>query len=161
MPPTMLTLTPPDAEWMARAACAGYWDLMESTEEKDERAAKDVCAACPVWEACRAWTLSLPPRQDVAGVAGGLTEKQRDQARRRIRRRLPTAPEEPRACTRGKECVHGEVMQPASEFYRRPRYPAGRETQCRTCCQKKCRERKAAKKAAQAGQTTDVKGIAS
>lgn len=157
MPPTSLTLTPPDTGWMAKAACAGYWTLMESTEERDEKVAKDLCRACPVWEACRAWTLSLPPRQDVYGVAGGMTAKERELVRRRLRRRLPTGPEGPRACTR---C---EVMQPAAEFYQRPRYPGGRETQCRSCCQEKNRDRKAAKRAALAAavQTTDLEGIAS
>jgi hypothetical protein len=93
---TSLTLTPPDAEWMAEAVCAGYWELMESTEEKDEKAAKDLCRACPVWEACRAWTLSLPPRQDVDGIAGGLTRIERDRVRRSRRRghsaRIDVAP---------------------------------------------------------------------
>jgi hypothetical protein len=158
MAPTSLTLTPPDAGWMAQAACAGYWELMESTEEKDERAAKDLCRACPVWQECRAWTLSLPVRQDVAGDAGGLTEKQRDQARRRIRRsRPPVTAEPPKTCT---GC--GET-KPASQFYPRPKRRGGRESRCNVCSTRQAQERRAAKKAALtvAEQTTDVKGIAS
>jgi hypothetical protein len=144
MPPTSLTLTPPDAGWMAQAACAGYWELMESTEEKDERAAIDVCASCPVWEACRAWTLSLPPRQDVAGVAGGLTEKQRDRARRRIRRSKPSEPKETKRCPRCRE------EKSVGQFYLRPERADGRDAYCRTCCVELTQERRAAKKAAMA-----------
>jgi hypothetical protein len=151
---TSLTLTPPDAEWMAEAVCAGYWLLMESTEEKDERAAKDLCRTCPVWEACRAWTLSLPGRQDVAGVAGGLTEKQRDQARRRIRRSRPPGDEPDKKCTG--PC--GET-KPANQFYMRPRLRGGRESRCNVCCTAANRGYREAKKARE--QTTDVKGIAS
>jgi WhiB family redox-sensing transcriptional regulator len=135
-----LTLTPPDAEWMRQARCAGYWDLMESAEEKDERAAKDLCQSCPVWEQCRAWTLSLPPRQDVAGVAGGLTEKQRDQARRRRRRSRPAA-EPP------KECTGCGEPKPADQFYLRPKHRGGRESRCSTCCSAQAQAHRAKKAA--------------
>jgi WhiB family redox-sensing transcriptional regulator len=151
-----LTLTPPDAEWMRQARCAGYWDLMESTEEKDERAAKDLCQSCPVWEQCRAWTLSLPPRQDVAGVAGGLTQKQRERQRRRIRRSRPPEPKETKRCPRCRE------TKSLGQFYVRPERADGRDAYCRTCCVELTQERRAAKEAAPtADQTTDVKGIAS
>lgn len=154
MPPTTLTLTPPDAGWMAQAACAGYWTLMESTEERDEKAAVDLCRACPVWEQCRAWTLSLPPRQDVAGVAGGLTEKQREAARRRVRRRArPLEPVETKRCARCKE------TKPVGQFYLRQGRKDGRDAYCRTCCVERTQEQRAAKRSAE--QTTDVKGIAS
>lgn len=149
---TALTLTPPDGAWMKEAACAGRWTLMQGTEDGDVEAAKALCESCPVWEACRAWVLSLPPREDVEGVAGGLTRDERDKIRRRIRR--AKAPEPPRACTR---C--GDVKS-AEDFYRRPTYPSGRESQCRNCCMERNRISKAAKRAA-AKLAKDVKGIAS
>jgi hypothetical protein len=152
MPPTLLTLTPPDAEWMAKAICHGRGTLMEAETPAAEKLAKAMCHACPVEDACARWTLSLPPREDVSGVAGGMTAKERELVRRRIRRGTMTGPEEPRACSRGKECVHGEVKQPAHEFYQRPRYPGGRERQCRTCCQKRYRANRAARKAAEAAE---------
>jgi hypothetical protein len=124
---TSLSLAPPDAEWMEKAACRGLSGLMDSTEERDEKLAKDVCRACPVWERCRAWTLSLPPSKDVAGVAGGLTEKERDRARRRRRRARPVN-EPPKTCNG--PC--GET-QAATEFYPRPSGKGGREAVCRTC----------------------------
>lgn len=143
MPPTALTLTPPDAEWMAEAACAGYWELMESTEERDEKAAKDVCKACPVWERCRAWTLSLPPRQDVCGMAGGMTAKERDKARRRIRRSRPQEPKETKRCPRCRE------TKSVGQFYLRPERKDGRDAYCRTCCVELTQERRAAKRASE------------
>jgi hypothetical protein len=42
-----------------------------------ERKALAVCDACPVLDACRAWALTTP----VSGVAGGLTELQRNRVR--------------------------------------------------------------------------------
>lgn len=147
MPPTALTLTPPDPEWLDRKdlPCRLNPSLMDAEHKDDVERARSVCAVCPVWRRCRDWTLSLPPGKDVSGVAGGLTVEERQKARRKIRR---TRTEPPRACTRGTECVHGEVLQPATEFYRRPAYPSGRESQCKTCCQARNRANKAAKRAA-------------
>jgi hypothetical protein len=145
MPPTALTLKPPDGEWVCRGVCRRDPDRMDGTTPMQVEDAKRMCWSCPVITSCRAWVLSLPDSKDVSGVCAAMTADERVKARRRIRRSLPTGPEEPRACTL---C---QVVQPAGEFYRRPRYPAGRETQCRTCCQKRHRERKAAKKAAEAG----------
>lgn len=140
MPATMLTLIPPDAEWMQHAKCAGHWMLMESDGDHDEKLAKSLCAACPVWRDCRAWTLSLPPRQDVEGVAGGLTAKERDLLRRRIRR-AKAAPESPKECRRCHE------TQAATEFYLRPRDRGGREAVCRTCRSDQKREARRAEEA--------------
>ena len=150
MSPTALTLTPPDAAWMTRVICRPYWAVMDGESPRDVTDAKEVCRACPVEEECGAYVLSLPPREDVYGVAGGMTAKERDRARRRARRGMPTTSEEPRACTRGEKCVAGPAPQPADEFYRRPAYTSGRESQCRSCWQKRNRERKAAKRAAEA-----------
>lgn len=146
MPPTMLTLTPPDSGWMDRAACVGAWMLMESEDDRLIRRAREMCADCPVWRQCREWTLSLPPREDVYGVAGGLTAEERQRARRNARRRLAYA-EPDRTCT---QC--GET-KPAVEFYLRPETKGGtRESRCLDCVREKnrryCRERRAAAKAA-------------
>lgn len=143
MPPTMLALTPPDSRWMDQAACAGAWTLMDSKEEKAVRTAKDLCASCPVWRSCRAWTLSLPPRQDVYGVAGGLTMEERQKARRRVRR-CAAGVEPPRTCTR---C--GDT-KPAAEFYLRPEGQGNRESRCLDCVRAKNREYKARQRAAKA-----------
>jgi hypothetical protein len=138
MPATELTLTPPDAEWMDRDLPCRLAPLLMDAEHKDDiQPARAVCAACPVWRRCREWTLSLPPGEDVAGVAGGLTAEERQAVRRKIRR--PAA--RPKACTR---C--GET-KPAREFYRHPRGD-GREAQCITCRRELNRSYKAAKRAA-------------
>lgn len=142
MPPTSLTLTPPDAEWMAKAACRGMWWLMESTEDADVKAARDLCRSCPVWEDCRTWALSLPPRHEVAGMAGGLTEEERAKARRCVRRRRISATEPPRSCN---GCGS---TKPAGEFYPRPADRGGREAQCMDCRRRQNREYKAAQRAA-------------
>ena len=86
MSATELTLTPPDSAWMREAACVGNWALMEGDSDYTERAAKELCAVCPVRQRCREWTLSLPPRQDVDGIAGGLTREERIKVRRSRRR---------------------------------------------------------------------------
>ena len=89
MPVTALTLTPPDQSWMDRdLPCRLDPVLMDAEDGPGVERARDVCRACPVWACCRAWTLSLPPSKDVAGVAGGLTVEERQRARRaRLRRR--------------------------------------------------------------------------
>lgn len=142
MPPTSLTLTPPDAEWMQQARCAGYWALMESDSPKDEDDAKALCHACPVEGSCARWTLSLSPREDVYGVAGGMTADERASARRRIRRTKPSAPAET------KRCPHCREDKPLGQFYVRPERPSGRDVYCRPCCADLARARRAAKKAA-------------
>lgn len=140
----MLALAPPDAAWMTKAVCVGRWDLMESTEEADVRAARWLCADCPVWRDCRTWVLSLPNRQDVAGVAGGLTEIERVRARRKTRRSRPAAAEAPKTCTK---CGH---TKPPEKFYQRPDGRYGRESQCVDCRRQQKREYKAAQRAAKA-----------
>ena len=127
---TALTLTPPDGAWMKEAACAGRWEVMQSTDESDVKAAKALCAACPVEETCQAWLLALPPRQDVTGTAGGMTAEERVRARRRIRRAQPRPQprdEPPKTC---KSC---EETHAATDFYARPTSRGGREAVCRFC----------------------------
>lgn len=141
MPPTLLTLTPPDSGWMDAAGCVGRWDLMESTDEETVEAARDVCRACPVWNRCREWVLSLPPREDVTGMAGGLTKEEREKIRRAVRRRRLTSRAEP-----PKQCTECEETKPATEFYLNTR-EGRRENTCRRCKAAKKRERRAARRA--------------
>lgn len=140
MTASVLALTPPDAGWMRQARCAGRWDVMQSAEDGDVPMAKAFCRACPVRSECLAWTLSLPPRGDVEGVAGGLTREERDLARRRIRRARMPAPPATKCCPRCRE------DKPLGQFYLRPDRAGGRDTYCRSCCVDLARERRAAKK---------------
>ena len=73
--------------WMERAACASHADpdlwFADHGEQKRQREALGICAACPVRAACLAYVLSMPSQ---AGIWGGTTEDQR-----RSRRKARTA----------------------------------------------------------------------
>jgi WhiB family redox-sensing transcriptional regulator len=64
--------------WMKQAACASHADpdlwFAERGDEKRQREALGICAACPVRAACLAYVLSMPPQ---AGIWGGTTEDER------------------------------------------------------------------------------------
>lgn len=67
--------------WHSRAACRGqgsatWFPTLGSTPKEARR----VCATCPVLDECRAWALDQPA--DLAGVWGGLTERDRRRMRR-------------------------------------------------------------------------------
>lgn len=135
MAPT-LTLTPPGAEWMAEAICHDLWTLMEAETPEDEKQAKEACHVCPVKQRCGRWVISLPARQDVYGVAAGMTVIERAKVRRYISQ--GTTPELPKRCTR---C--GETKD-ATEFYPRPAlHGSARDSRCRTCCAEITQERRA------------------
>lgn len=140
MPPTLLTLTPPDSGWMDRAACVGAWTLMESEDDRLIRRAREMCADCPVWRQCRAWVLSLPPREDVYGVAGGLTAEERQKIRRSVRRSRYKPAEPPKTCNKCR------VTKPAEEFHLRSAR-SGREAVCVECRREQIRRSKAARRA--------------
>jgi WhiB family redox-sensing transcriptional regulator len=72
--------------WRTKAACQGL-DPQIFYPETDEEAdrAKDVCAVCPVQQACLEHALN---RREKEGVWGGCTERER---RRIIRQRRRTA----------------------------------------------------------------------
>lgn len=78
-----------DTRWRARAACRDRdpeWFFPTAVTGPGHRAqvqrAKAVCARCPVLTPCRRWAL-----EDLAdGIAGGLTEHERRQARARTPR---------------------------------------------------------------------------
>jgi WhiB family redox-sensing transcriptional regulator len=88
---TVLTLTDlmwePDAGWRERAACSGVESdtfFPASEEEYAAKAAKAICAECPVREACLQYALST---NQAAGVWGGLDSGERRRMRRRLRDR--------------------------------------------------------------------------
>lgn len=77
----------PDEGWRNDAACSGAdADLFFPIGEDDEAAAaaKDVCAQCPVREACLGYALTT---NQTEGVWGGMTGPERRRLRRRIRER--------------------------------------------------------------------------
>ncbi|MEY2468459.1 MAG: WhiB family transcriptional regulator, redox-sensing transcriptional regulator [Actinomycetota bacterium] len=75
-----------NASWRNRAACRGIDpDIFFPVTDEDAEAAKAVCDACPVREACLEFALAARERE---GVWGGATERER---RRIIRQRRKTA----------------------------------------------------------------------
>ena len=119
MPATLLTLTTPGADWMRQAACAGRWDLMDAVDEETVEAAKHTCAACPVRREC------VPPREDVDGIAGGMTADERAKVRRKIRRQRPIGAE--------KRCPECDEVKPIGEFYPHTGHSSGVGTACKPC----------------------------
>ncbi len=88
---TLLTLSDlmwePDAGWRESAACSGVESdtfFPASEEESAARAAKKICAECPVAEACLQYALAT---NQAAGVWGGLDAGERRRMRRRLRDR--------------------------------------------------------------------------
>lgn len=83
-------------EWQCEAACRGmdssvfFHPWGERGSDRDDRAtrAKEICARCPVINACRRHALTV---QEPYGVWGGLTEEERLLLLGRQRRRLPRA----------------------------------------------------------------------
>lgn len=83
-----------DEDWVEAGACVGHqepdlwwpeppkgrpptdWGAWEATVQR----AKDVCRTCPVQSQCLRWAMENP-KQANAGIWGGLTAKERDQAR--------------------------------------------------------------------------------
>jgi hypothetical protein len=85
--PTILAYTVPagdiTAAWRDDAACTGLARLMDSTDPAVQHWAIEVCWACPVLGACRAWLARLPDGDDPGGVAGAWTEAERTADRRK------------------------------------------------------------------------------
>jgi len=79
----------PDMRWMARARCRGLDpDIFHPPDEADAGEAKEICAACPVREACLEFAIELREKD---GVWGGLTADERRRLIRRRRRRAQAA----------------------------------------------------------------------
>lgn len=72
--------------WRQRAACRGVDpDIFYPASDEEAEAAKAICAACPVREACLEYALANRERD---GVWGGATERER---RRIVRQRRKSA----------------------------------------------------------------------
>ena len=77
----------PDVDWRNDAACNGVAsDIFFPASEEPPAAsrAKEICAECPVQEACLQYALST---NQSAGVWGGLDANERRRLRRRLRDR--------------------------------------------------------------------------
>lgn len=78
----------PSEEWKDDAACR-FPDVPTSLFFADDRnpkatiRAKQICALCPVRDACLEWAMSFSTHDDQHGVCGGLTERERRLLRRR------------------------------------------------------------------------------
>jgi WhiB family redox-sensing transcriptional regulator len=78
--------TPANWQWQSRAACRGLGDDLffasnnerAASRRRRERAAKVVCATCPVIHPCLAWALSA---DEPYGVWGGLSADERSKLR--------------------------------------------------------------------------------
>jgi WhiB family redox-sensing transcriptional regulator len=72
-----------DDDWRQRAACRGMdTDVFFPESDDDAGPAKEICARCPVRDACLEWAIAT--RQD-EGVWGGMTGVERRRLRRRRR----------------------------------------------------------------------------
>jgi WhiB family redox-sensing transcriptional regulator len=81
-----LTMAKQSTGWRTQARCRGLDpEIFHPGEDQDPSAAKAVCAACPVREACLEYAIST---REKFGVWGGLDERER---RRLIRQRRRTA----------------------------------------------------------------------
>ena len=72
-----------DTTWMSEALCVNVEsELFFSEDRAGIRAAKSICAVCPVREECLRYALERP---DLDGIWGGTTTSERRQLRRRAR----------------------------------------------------------------------------
>ena len=77
---------PAIAIWRKRAACRGIDpEVFFPASDEDADEAKEICAVCPVREACLEHALASRERE---GVWGGCTERER---RRMVRQRRKSA----------------------------------------------------------------------
>lgn len=63
--------------WTTGAACIGRPDLTDQRGARKAREALELCAHCPVMDACRAWADS---EDNYVGVAGGRVYSERRNA---------------------------------------------------------------------------------
>ena len=70
-------------QWRDDAACRGAdIDLFFPVSEDDAGPAKEICATCPVREACLEWAMATHQED---GIFGGMTATERRRLRRRRR----------------------------------------------------------------------------
>jgi Transcription factor WhiB/Transglycosylase-like domain len=111
---------PPD---FSLGSCAshpapGWWS---GKDLQERRAAKSVCASCPILDACREWSIGLPAA-DIT-IYGGLT--QNDRVKERTRRRQDElaarlaglSPGFARDNAMKTECDHGHKLSGANGLY--------------------------------------------
>lgn len=140
----------PDWGWQDFAHCYGE-DLVlffgvdgerGEAKERREREARQVCAGCPVRDACLTYALSVPEKY---GTWGGLNEDERAlERRRRMRRgelewRQTVAPRE-------KRCTICRNRKSIDEFGRDKHSPDGLNHRCRVCVAAAWRRTRAAKR---------------
>lgn len=130
----------PDWNWQRRAACRGedvslFFGLDgERGEVKDqrERAAKAICAQCPVRNPCLLYALEQPER---SGTWGGLNEDERKaERRRRMRHGIPMT--QAPAVAAFKRCRCCRKTKPVAQFGPRPKNPDGLSNWCWPCTEK-------------------------
>lgn len=122
-----------DDSWARHAACVGL-DKLQILEGDDEKAAKALCAGCPVIQQCGENTFRLDRHADPEMVIAGLTKKERDSIRRQIKaRRQKNKPTLPRMLITKKQCRLCEQTLPRNAFYREPRRADGLSNACMPC----------------------------
>lgn len=73
---------PTPGPWRAQGRCrSAPLSLFFPERGDDTRQAKAICAGCPVVEQCRSYGLAYP---ELRGIWGGLSERGRARARRRL-----------------------------------------------------------------------------
>lgn len=145
--------------WARRAACNNL-DALTTLQchdrlpdgTRDENAARQLCAGCPVRGECLSWVLRLPERDDPDDlwICGGLNVDQRRVARRRIAHKLP-AQRSPKPVPATKRCKDCGETRTADEFYRE-QWGDGLSTDCKPC-------RKAKRRANSGNQAAPVQRI--
>lgn len=80
----------PRTEWTEHAACRGMDpDIFFPIDGDTYARAREVCRRCEVIGACLDDALAIPVSQDIAGMQGGLTPKERRDLRRGKKRTFP------------------------------------------------------------------------
>lgn len=102
----------PPGDWARRGRCRsvpvnvffpGRGDTAAITQ------AREICARCPVLEECRAYALAAP--QELLGVWGGLSGKERREARRELAQQETTVGVVPAAAGRTRRAWRGSLYR--------------------------------------------------
>ena len=70
--------------WAGDAACKGHQEVMFPERGDSTDPARELCQVCPVASDCSAWAGTVSAAQ--SGVIAGLSQRQRDRARRELGR---------------------------------------------------------------------------